>query len=95
MSEGKMPTFKVTSDGEKLQFIPKELQLLKRGVCAVEIYEGGYTVSREKHEPDEELEDEYVKDITGIMQVKMEGSWIKVLDIRICKHCGCLYVEKS
>jgi len=86
----------------KLNLRPKVVQ---RGKCSTEVYDNGQVVVREEHEPDEELEktvwaDQPVClfDLYKYGSTPVEGAYRKedkVASVRICKHCGCLYAEKS
>jgi Rieske Fe-S protein len=94
------------SDGENLKFTDPDQGMMKlnlrpkvvqRGKCSTEVYDNGQVVVREEHEPDEELENlpQTKGKVDAFMTVSNNDEPALRVRIRICKHCGCLYAEKS
>ena len=84
-------------DAGTFKLAPKEPKLVGRAVCCIEIYDNDQRTARLEHEPDERLENlpQTKGKVSALMTISNNDEPALRVRIRICKHCGCHYAEKS
>jgi len=84
--------FRFTS-GESMRFAEPYL-VESKPICRVETWSDGQRHYKTEHEPDEELERAVYVDDTKFIILFKRKTEEKIATVRVCKHCGCVYVEK-